>query len=50
MLDHEDYVVFKKIIFCHSGFEIMCKFKENAPNDPKYKTNANKSCIKEFEV
>jgi len=34
----------------HTGNSIQSKFKENAPNDPKYMKKANKTAIKEFEI
>jgi hypothetical protein len=49
-LDQDDYVVFKKIIFMHTGAFVSSKFKEAAPTDPKYSKKAKSATIKEFEV
>lgn len=46
----EQYVVFKDIIFMHSGANIWSKFKENAPNDPKYCPKPCPRAIREFEI
>lgn len=35
-LDADDYIVFKDVIITHSGICLPAKFKENAPNEPKY--------------
>ena len=35
-LGQEDYIVFKDLVITHSGMCITAKFKENAPNEPKY--------------
>lgn len=37
VLGEEQLVIFKKIIFLHSGVNILHRFIENAYNDPKYK-------------
>ena len=52
-LDHQEvinYVVFKNIIILHSGNMIQFKFKENAPQDPKYCLQASHKAIREFEI
>lgn len=48
VLNQGDYVVFKKIIFLHSGVNILHRFIENAANEPKYKVNPSKQCVAEF--
>ena len=49
-LDQDDYVVFKKITFMHSGAMVSSKFKEAAPQEPKYSKKAKSAAIKEFEI
>ena len=49
-LDPDDYIVFKDITIVHSGTCLLSKFKENAPNDPKYTMEASAKCIREFEI
>lgn len=36
VLNEGETVIFKKIIFLHSGVNILHRFIENAANDPKY--------------
>lgn len=43
-------MIFKKIIFLHSGVNILHRFIENAANDPKYKQNPSKQCVAEFQI
>lgn len=49
-LAHDDFVVFKKIVFLHSGASVTRKFREAAPYEPKYTTEAGSKLIKEFEI
>ena len=52
-LEHHEvinYVVFKNIIILHSGASIQFKFKENAPQEPKYCMQASHKAIREFEI
>lgn len=49
-LDHEDFVVFKKIIFLHSGDFVQKKFIEAAPYEIKYCQEPNTTTVKEFEI
>ena len=49
-LDQDDYVVFKKITFMHTGANVSSKFKEAAPQEPKYSKKAKSAAITEFEV
>ena len=49
-LEQEDYVVFKDLIITHSGMCLTAKFKENAPNEPKYTMEPSQKCIREFEI
>ena len=48
VLAQDDYIIFKKIIFLHSGVNILHRFIENAANEPKYKMNPSKQCVAEF--
>lgn len=50
VLNAGESVVFKKIIFMHSGNNMMSRFKENAPNEPKYIMKPCKKSIAEFEI
>ena len=45
-----NYVVFKNLTILHSGASIQFKFKENAPQEPKYCLEAGKKAIREFEI
>ena len=49
-LEPYDYVVFKDIVITHSGICLPAKFKENAPNEPKYTMQPSYKAIKEFEI
>ena len=49
-LEADDYIVFKDLIITHSGMCLSAKFKENAPNEPKYTMEASYKCIREFEI
>lgn len=49
-LEQEDFVVFKKIIFMHSGSKILNKFREAAPYEPKYAQEPSTKAIREFEI
>jgi hypothetical protein len=49
-LTHEDFVVFKKIIFMHVGDQIGKKFLEAAPFDIKWEAEINKKAIQEFDI
>ena len=48
--DFINYVTFKNLIILHSGASIQYKFKENAPQEPKYCMEAGHKAIREFEV
>ena len=48
--DFINYVVFKNLTILHSGASIQFKFKENAPQDPKYCMEAGHKAIREFEI
>jgi hypothetical protein len=50
VLNPGDTVIFKKIIFMHSGNNMMVRFKENAPNEPKYVMKPCKKSLAEFEI
>jgi len=43
-------MTFKRVIFMHSGVNMMSRFKENAPNEPKYTMKPTKKTILEFEI
>ena len=49
-LENDDYIVFKDITIVHSGTCLPAKFKENAPNEPRYTMEASPKCIREFEI
>ena len=49
-LETDDYIVFKDLIITHSGMCLSAKFKENAPNSPKYSMEPSYKCIREFEI
>lgn len=49
-LGASDFVVFKDVTICHSGMSLPAKFKENAPNDPKYTMDGSAKAIREFEI
>ena len=48
--DFINYVVFKNLTILHSGASIQFKFKENAPQEPKYCMEAGHKAIREFEI
>ena len=48
VLEEGLFVIFKRIIFLHSGVNILHRFIENAANEPKYKMNPSKKCVAEF--
>ena len=48
VLNSGEFVMFKKLIFLHTGVMIANKFIENAPNEPIYQTKASKKCVAEF--
>ena len=43
-------MVFKDLVITHSGMCLPAKFKENAPNEPKYTMDPSYKCIREFEI
>lgn len=49
-LGASDFIVFKDVTICHSGMSLPAKFKENAPNDPKYCMEGSAKAIREFEI
>lgn len=49
-LEAEDYIVFKDLSITHSGMCLSAKFKENAPNEPKYTMEPSTKAIREFEI
>jgi hypothetical protein len=49
-LEGDHFVVFKKIIFMHTGMNLNLKFKESAPNQPKYAMNPNTQALREFDI
>ena len=49
-LKTDDYIVFKDLIITHSGMCLSAKFKENAPNEPRYTMEPSYKCIREFEI
>lgn len=49
LLENE-FVVFKRITLAHSGINMQAKFKEAAPQEPKYKQLPSLKGIKEFEI
>ncbi len=49
-LESDDYIVFKDIFITHSGTCLPAKFKENAPNEPKYSMEPSTKVIREFEI
>lgn len=48
VLNVGESVMFKKIIFMHTGLMIASKFIENAHNEPIYCEKASKKCVGEF--
>ena len=42
--------MFKDLTITHSGMCLSAKFKENAPNEPKYTMEPSYKCIREFEI
>lgn len=48
VLNEGETVIFKKIIFLHSGVNILHRFIENAANEPKYCVKPSKQCVAEF--
>ena len=49
-LQENHFVVFKKIVFLHTGLNLNLKFKESAPNQPKYSMNPNTQTLREFDI
>jgi hypothetical protein len=50
VLGQGEFVLFKKIIFLHSGVNILHRFIENAANEPKYTQKPSKKCVAEFQI